>query len=69
MPSGLIKFFNEDKGFGFISIDAEYRDVFAHRSQLADGSNSPKKGDKVTFIEGRGRDGRFYARRIVVVKE
>jgi cold shock protein len=66
--TGTVKFFKEDKGFGFITIDAEYRDIFAHISQVADESDDPKKGDKVTFIEDRGRDGRPYARRIVVVK-
>jgi len=42
--SGVVKFFNEQKGFGFIS--SEGKDVFVHLSGLKD---PIKEGDNVTF--------------------
>jgi CspA family cold shock protein len=65
--TGVVKWWNENKGYGFISMD-DCRDIFAHISQVPDESDYPQKGDAVTFIEDRGRDGRPYARSIVVVK-
>lgn len=67
IQSGIIKWFNRCKGYGFITT-TDYRDVFAHASQIIDESDDPEKGDRVNFIEDIGRDGRPHARRIVVVK-
>jgi cold shock CspA family protein len=64
--NGTIKWWNPNKGVGFIAID-ELHDIFAHISQVPDDSDYPKKGDKVTFVEDVGHDGRSYARNIVVV--
>jgi CspA family cold shock protein len=65
--TGTVKWFNQNKGSGFIAID-DYRDIFMHISQWVH-ERDPEKGDKVTFVEDKGRDGRPYARQIVVVKE
>ncbi len=50
MASGTIKFFNADKGFGFISPDNGGADIFLHISALqASGIQSVNEGQKITF--------------------
>jgi CspA family cold shock protein len=49
MPEGTVKWFNDSKGFGFISRD-EGSDVFVHYSSIqGDGFKSIAEGDKVSF--------------------
>ena len=49
MPSGVVKWFNEKKGFGFISKE-EGGDIFVHYTGIAgDGFKSLREGDKVEF--------------------
>ncbi len=50
MKNGTVKWFNEGKGFGFISDDDGSGDVFVHFSSImADGYKSLAEGQKVTF--------------------
>ena len=49
MPTGKIKWFNDQKGFGFIQQEGG-ADVFVHHSAIVgSGFKSLKEGDKVTF--------------------
>lgn len=54
MPTGTVKFFNDDKGFGFITPDDGGQDVFVHVSALQRGG-SLREGDKVSFEVGQDR--------------
>jgi len=54
MKTGVVKWFNNEKGFGFISIEGE-GDVFVHFSAIAgDGYKSLEEGQNVQFdvVEG-----------------
>lgn len=54
MKEGTIKWFNSEKGFGFIEIEGE-KDVFVHFSAIkGDGFKSLQEGQKVSFdvVEG-----------------
>ena len=57
MTQGTVKFFNAEKGYGFISRDGG-DDVFVHFSNIAgDGYKSLDEGQKVEFDVGRGKKG------------
>lgn len=64
--TGTVKWWNGERGF--ITADDGYRDVFAHISQIVDQGHELSKGERVTFLEDVGRDGRNFARRIELVK-
>ncbi|HML36252.1 MAG TPA: cold-shock protein [Bacillota bacterium] len=50
MNRGTVKWFNESKGFGFISNDEGLGDVFVHFSAIqSDGFKSLSEGQKVTY--------------------
>jgi cold shock protein len=55
MATGTVKWFNDAKGFGFITPDSGSEELFAHFSAIqANGFRSLKEGQKVTFdiVEG-----------------
>lgn len=54
MATGTVKFFNVDKGFGFITPESGGQDVFVHVSAL-EGGSSLREGDKVSFDVGQDR--------------
>jgi len=57
MAQGTVKFFNADKGYGFISRESG-DDVFVHFSNIAgDGYKSLDDGQQVEFEIGAGRKG------------
>lgn len=55
MSTGTVKFFNESKGFGFITPESGGKDIFVHISEIADGPLY--ENDKVTFEIGEGQKG------------
>lgn len=56
MPTGKVKWFNPDKGFGFLASD-DGEDVFVHRDALAAGVTELKPGQRVEFGIVSGRKG------------
>ncbi|MCH8614143.1 cold-shock protein [Arsenicicoccus dermatophilus] len=58
MATGTVKWFNSEKGFGFIAPDDGSADVFAHYSSIASsGYRSLDEGDKVQYDTEQGPKG------------
>jgi len=55
METGTVKFFNNDKGFGFITPENGGNDLFVHVTEVTDGPIAD--GDRVEFEIGDGRKG------------
>ena len=59
MPSGRVKFFNADRGFGFILPDGGGPEVFVHVHEVETaGMNTLVAGQLLTYDIGTARDGR-----------
>jgi CspA family cold shock protein len=56
VPTGKVKWFNADKGFGFLAED-DGEDVFVHRDALPSGVTELKPGQRVEFGIVQGRKG------------
>jgi CspA family cold shock protein len=58
MPTGTVKWFSDEKGFGFITPDDGGKDLFVHFSGISgDGYRSLAEGAKVSYEEEAGPKG------------
>ena len=58
MPQGTVKWFNGEKGFGFITPDDGGKDLFVHFSEIrGDGFRKLDEGQRVQFEVGQGNKG------------
>jgi CspA family cold shock protein len=68
MAKGTVKFFNSNKGFGFIEHEGGGKDVFVHISAIERaGLTGLSDAQKVTFDVETGRDGRESATNLALV--
>jgi cold shock protein len=54
MKTGIVKFYNESKGYGFIVKDESNQEIFVHQTGLVD---PIRQNDKVSFEEVEGKKG------------
>ena len=67
MAQGTVKWFNPDKGFGFINVDGSDEDVFVHFSAIeAGGFRSLDENQRVEFDIAQGQRGQ-QAQRVRVI--
>jgi CspA family cold shock protein len=63
MPTGTVKWFNEKKGFGFITPDDGGADLFVHHTSIEmEGFRVLNTGDAVEFEVGTGQKGPVAAK-------
>ncbi|MET0760611.1 MAG: cold-shock protein, partial [Flavobacterium sp.] len=56
MRTGTVKFFNESKGYGFITDEETGKDIFVHASGIR--AEELREGDRVSYEEEEGRKGK-----------
>ena len=59
MRTGTFKFFNESKGYGFITDEETGKDIFVHASGIR--AEELREGDRVSYEEEEGRKGKVAA--------
>lgn len=70
MPTGTVKWFNENKGWGFIVPDDGGDDVFVHYSAIgSEGFKTLKEGQKVDYELKLGKNGKYQADNVKMPEE
>ena len=65
MHEGKVKFWNADKGYGFVVPDDGTKDVFMHISAWAGGGDAPRQDERVSYELGVDRSGRACVEKAV----
>lgn len=69
MPNGTVKFFNAQKGYGFVTPDTGGKDAFVHISALERaGISTLNEGDKISYDLETGRDGKASAANVKLLR-
>ena len=66
MQKGTVKFFNETKGFGFITNEETGKDIFVHVTGIK--VDNLNEGDRVSYEEEEGRKG-IVATNVVIIND
>jgi CspA family cold shock protein len=62
MATGVVKWFNAQKGYGFIEPSDRSKDIFVHVTALEEaGIDTLREGDKVSYEIENGRNGKVHA--------
>ena len=64
MRTGTVKFFNESKGYGFITDEETGKDIFVHASGIT--AEELREGDRVSYVDEEGRKGKVAAQVAVI---
>lgn len=64
MRTGTVKFFNESKGYGFITDEETGKDIFVHASGIR--AEELREGDRVSYEEEEGRKGKVAAQVAII---
>jgi CspA family cold shock protein len=59
MPTGCVKWFKSEKGYGFIINDADQKDIFVHYLEIMRSDRQLKSGEKVEFETAFNTKGTF----------
>jgi len=69
MATGIVKWFNPTKGFGFIEPEDGSKDAFVHISSVeSSGLSSLNEGQKVSYELVAGREGKMAAENIEIIE-
>ena len=64
--AGRVKTWHADKGYGFIDVHADVKDIFFHVTSLQTRAVVPRPGDRVSFELAKGKDGRIQAKNVAI---